>query len=75
MSDKLQLVVKAGNTYLAQTEMPTFLHPLEVASYQPRDKLKLVEQPHPECPTSFSLSSRLGILILRKLRYGRSCIL
>ena len=36
MSDKLQLVVKAGNTYLVQTEIPTFLHPLEVASYQPR---------------------------------------
>src|SRR6476620_5728693 len=36
MSDKLQLVVKAGNTYLAQTEIRTFLHPLEVASYQPR---------------------------------------
>jgi hypothetical protein len=32
-------------------------------------------QPHPECPTSFSLSSRLGILTLRKLRYRRSCIL
>src|SRR6185503_14517650 len=43
MSDKLQLVVKAGNTDLAQNEIPAFLHPLEVASrttevasYQPR---------------------------------------
>src|SRR6185295_4788568 len=29
----------------------------------------------PQCPTSFSLSSRLGILTLPKLRYRRSCIL
>src|SRR6185437_4603893 len=29
----------------------------------------------PQCPTSFSLSSRLGILALPKLRYRRSCIL
>ena len=43
MSDKLQLVVKAENTHLAQTEIRTFANPLENRFMS--DKLQLVVKP------------------------------
>jgi hypothetical protein len=66
MSDKLQLVVKAGNTYLAQTEIPTFLHPKKSLLSSLADKLKHVEH----SAAAYTVRARPGALVSAPCTWG-----